>query len=209
LLIASLIISIFSLLVAGAALYFSHLRKADIKAVLGPQIDVYHHDYEAGVSTGFIIPVSFVNDSPSTGTVIKAAISIHEKGCEDERFFMQWLKFDYSDEKSGKWEHEEDAHPIVLGAKSGVHKNLWCMWFAHNSKKLEFNKGTYEICLHYWTSEKKEPTKVVKTFFVSNEVADVFGKWRSSKQTNSIKFVLDKELEYNKLMNSDEFSKLL
>jgi len=62
-LVTSLIISFISLLVAGAALYFSHLRKAKIDAILGPDFDVYHHDYETGTSTGFVIPISFVNDS--------------------------------------------------------------------------------------------------------------------------------------------------
>lgn len=208
-LFSSLIISVFSLLVASAALYFSQLRKANIKAILGPQIDIYHHDYAVGGSTGFIIPVSFINDSPSTGTIIKAGISIYEKGCEDERFFMQWLKFEVLDEKTVKWEHEEDAHPIVLSAKSGVHKNIWCMWVATNSKKLHLNKGTYEICLHYWTSENKTPIKVKKAFFVSKEAENIFTKWREEHITNSLKFVLDKELEYNKLMNAVEFNKLL
>ncbi len=54
---ASLVIPIFSVLVAGGALYFSCLRKAKISAVLGPNIEVYHHDYEAGMSTGLVIPI--------------------------------------------------------------------------------------------------------------------------------------------------------
>jgi hypothetical protein len=208
-LVASLIISFISLLIAGAALYFSHLRKSRIDAILGPDFDVYHHDYETGTSTGFIIPISFINDSPSTGTVIKVGVSIHQKGCEEEIFFMQWHKFEYLNEKTRKWEHEEDAHPLVLAEKSGIHKNVWCIWHAQNSKKLLLEKGTYELCLHYWTAEQKEPLKVVKTFFVSKEISDVFAEWRDAKETSSLKFVLDKELEYNKLMNSDEFSKLL
>lgn len=205
----SLIISILSIVIAGAALYFSQLRKAKINAVLGSQIDIYHHDYIAGISTGFVIPVSFVNDSPSTGTILKVAFSLCQKGCEDERYFMQWHKFDYLDEKTDRWGHEEDAHPLVLGPRSGSHKNIWCMWHAFNAKKLFLTKGNYELCMHLWTAERKNPIKCIKTFFVSEEIENCYKELRLESKTNSLKLALDKELEYNKFLNNTEYKKLL
>lgn len=202
-------ISILSVVIAALALYFSQLRKAKIKSILGPQIEIYHHDYEHGTSTGFVIPISLINDSPSTGTVIKAAISICQKGMEDERFFLQWQKFEVLDEVNRKWMHDSDAHPLVLPAKSGVHKNVWFMWNSYNSKKFYLSKGTYEICLHIWHSESEAHIKINKTFFVSEEIANFLEDFRNKKLTNSIKLVLDKELEINRLMNKSEFEKLL
>lgn len=207
--ILSITISFLSLAVGGLALYFSQLRKAKIQSLVGPQIDIYHHDYETGGSTGFIVPVSFLNNTPSTGTVIKASIVISQRGNDEERFYMQWQKFDFLNEESGKWDHESDAHPLVLSARNGVHKNIWCMWHAFNGKKLHFKNGTYEMSFYFWTAEKSKPSKVIKNFYISEEVAEYFSKMRDAKQTSGIKIVLDKELEFNRLMNNDEFVKLL
>jgi len=205
----SLGVSIISLLIAGAALYFSQLRRARIKVILGPEIEIYHHDYEHGTSTGFIVPVSFLNDTPSAGNVMKSAVVLTKNGFEEERFYMQSLKFDALNEGSGKWEHEEDARPIVISARNGTHKNMWCMWHAFNQKKLFISQGKYELAFYFWVSERSRLSKITKSFYVNEEIERVFRELRDKKQTNSLKFVLEKELEFNKLMNNDEYSKLL
>jgi len=86
---------------------------------------------------------------------------------------------------------------------------MWCMWHAFNTNKLFLSKGKYELSFYFWVSEKSKPSKITKTFYVSEEIEKVFHELRNGKKINSIKFVLEKELEFNKLMNNDEFSKLL
>jgi hypothetical protein len=206
---ASLLISILSLIVAGASLYFSQLRKAKIGALVGPEILIYHHDYEHGVSTGFIVPVSFLNNSPSTGTILKAAICIYKHGCEDERYFIQWLKFDVLDESTFTWRHEEDCHALVIGPRSGLHKNICFMWFPQNEKKLFLENGRYTISVFAWINQLAKPTEFKRNFYITKEHQEVFQKLRENQQAQSLKITLDKDIENNRLMTNNEATKLL
>lgn len=207
--VASLLISVLSLIIAGLALYLSQLRKAKIDALIGPQISIYHHDYEVGISTGLVIPVSFLNNSPSTGTVLKAAICIYKHGCEDEKYFIQWQKFQILDEINIKWVNEEDSHSLVLGPRSGLHKNIWFMWHAYNKTKLFFENGAYTISLFIWTNQLLKPTELKRSFYITKEQQDVFQKLRATQQVNSQKILLDKDIEINRLMTNSEAAKLL
>lgn len=205
----SLIVSLLSLIIAGAALYFSQLRKATIGALIGPEISIYHHDYAQGFSTGIIIPVSFLNNSPSTGTILKSAICIYRHGCEDEKYFIQWQKFDLLEEKNNQWEHEEDCHSLVLGPRSGLHKNIWFMWHPNNVKKLIFENGKFTISLFVWTNQLVKPTEFKRNFYITREDQNAFQELRESEQVSCLKILLDKDIEINRLMTNNEAAKLL
>jgi hypothetical protein len=205
----SIIISILSLIVAGSALYFSQLKKAKITPIVGPQISVYHHDYESGMSTGFIIPTSFLNDAPSTGNIIRTSFSIQKSDKSEEAYYMQWQKFEiYNDEKY-KWDHESDAHPLVITPRSGIHKNIWVMWHAFHKRKLILEKGQYTITTYLWSNESSKPTKFSKNFLVTEEHLTLLKSNRDNKEFGSVLFQIDKELEINKLLTESELEKLL
>ncbi|ABN63105.1 hypothetical protein [Shewanella baltica] len=207
--VVTLIISGVSLIVASAALYFSQLRKAKVEAIVGPQLTVYHHDYEVGVSTGFIIPTSFLNDSPSTGNIIRTAISIQKSDDSEEAYYMQWLKFAYLDEKKNSWLFECDAHPLVVTPRTGVHKNIFFMWLADNSRKLNFDKGKYKITMYVWNNESKKPSKFIKEFLFTAENQALLESKKTNKDKFSINIQIDKQLEVNRLLSKNELEKLL
>lgn len=208
-LVASLIISILSLSIAGLTFYLSQIRKANITPIVGPEFDLYHHDYSSGISTGLIIPLSFVNDTQSTGTVTKVAVTVWKVGCEEEKHFMLWHKFEVLNESTGKWDHDCNAHPLVLSPKNGVQKNVWFMWHAFNKEKLFLTKGSYVLCMHYWVDSDSKPKKIEKKFYVNEDMEKIFSTFRNENKTNSLKITLDKEMAFNKILNASEFEKLL
>ena len=207
--VASIIISILSFGVAGAALYFSQLKKAKIIPIVGPQITVYHHDYEVGMSTGFIIPTSFLNDAPSTGNVIRTSFSIQKLDKSEEAYYMQWQKFEIHNDETNKWDHESDAHPLVITPRSGMHKNIWVMWHAFHKRKLIFEKGQYTITTYLWSNESSKPAKFSKNFLVTEEHLEVLKGNRDKKAFGGTIFQIEKELEVNKLLSEAELEKLL
>ena len=207
--VASIIISILSFIVAGSALYFSQLKKAKIIPIVGPQITIYHHDYESGMSTGFIIPTSFLNDSPSTGNVIRTSFSIQKSDKSEEAYYMQWQKFEVSNDETGKWDHESDAHPLVITPRSGIHKNIWVMWHSFHQRKLVLEKGKYTITTYLWSNESAKPTQFSKEFLVTEEHLTILKSSRDNKAFTGALLQIDKELEVNKLLSESELSKLL
>ena len=208
-LIASFIVSLISLSIAGLTFYLSQIRKANIAPIVGPEFDVYHHDYSSGISTGIIIPISFVNDTQSTGTVTKVSATVWQKGCEEEKYFMLWHKFEVLNESTGKWDHDCNAHPLVLSPKNGVQKNVWFMWHAFNKEKLFLTKGSYVLCVHYWIDSVLKPKKIEKNFYINEDMENIFSNFRSGSKTNSLKITLEKEMAFNKMLNVSEFKKLL
>lgn len=208
-LVASLAISILSFSIAALTFYLSQIRKANISPIVGPEFEIYHHDYSSGISTGLIIPMSFVNDTQSTGTVTKVGITVWKEGCEEEKYFMLWHKFEVLNEDTAKWDHECNAHPLVLSPKNGVQKNVWFMWHSFNKEKLFPTKGSYVLCMHYWVDSKSVPKKTEKKFYVNEDMERVLSNFRSENKTNSLKITLDKEMAFNKMLNTSEFKKLL
>jgi len=207
--IIAIIISIFSLLVAFAALHFSHLKKAKLKAIIGPQIIVYHADYEYKTSTGFIIPISFLNDSPSRGDIIRTSITIQKADKSEEAYYMQGLKFEFLNESNNQWLHECNAHPLVIPPKSGIHKNIWFMWLASNQRKLNFDKGMYLITLYMWNSQSSSPTLVAKEVLITKEIHEQLVKNKNDKSTSGVSLPIENELENNKLINNQQLERLL
>lgn len=207
--VISILISVFSLIVAVSALYFSQLKKAKIIPIIGPQLIVYHHDYDHGMSTGFIIPTSFLNNSPSTGNVIRTSFSIQKSDKSEEAYYMQWQKFEKNNDAEGKWDHESEAHPLVITPRSGIHKNIWLMWHANHKRKLIFEKGQYTITTYLWSNESSKPTKFSKQFLVTEELVKLLENNRNQKAFNGVSLQIEKELEINKLLSEAELEKLL
>ncbi|WP_023604288.1 hypothetical protein [Aliivibrio logei] len=205
----SIFISVLSFAVACAALYFSQLRKGKVVPIIGPQMTIYHHDFHAGMSTGVILPMSFLNDSPSTGNVIRASIAIQKFDKSEEAYYMQWQKFEVHNDKENKWDHESDAHPLVITPRSGIHKNVWMMWHAFNQRKLILEKGKYTLTVYLWGNDSKKPYKYKKEFFINAEQEQILNHNKKNQLTAGIYVQIDKELEINKLLSESELMNLL
>ena len=107
----SLLISILSFIVAFVALFFTHIRPAKIKLLVGNHCKVYYCDYdEKKYSFSIYIPIDFLNITNKTGTVLKTAIVLYNKNQQSERYFMLQKQFEKLDIVERKWVYDEMAH---------------------------------------------------------------------------------------------------
>jgi hypothetical protein len=205
----ALIISILSLIISFFTLYISHLRNPSIEVHVGPEIRIYHADYDYGFSTGIYLPVAFLNKGAKIGAIIKTAISLRREDLPDQTFFMQWREFSKLDSEKSKWINEEVAHPLTLPPKSAVDKIIWYMWYAKSKPQLELVEASYVLTFYFWDKIGHEPKKSEHRFSISKEVATQFVEFRKTRIKHTIDILLDKELEINRLLTLHEKEKLL
>jgi hypothetical protein len=207
----SLIISALGFCTSVVVLYLSQLRKGKIAVVVGPRIAVYHHDYPSGISTNLVVPVSFVNNTSATATILKVGIWIYRHDSQDEKYFLRWHKFELQDETNGSaWIHEEDCHSLVLPPRSGLHKNIWFPWHSINSQKLFLTEGEYTISLLIWENEKKKPKEFKRNFHIQIESQRAYERYRAQQLTNDLRILIDESgLPNNQVMTIKEAKKLL
>jgi hypothetical protein len=86
-------IAIISLLIAATTLFLTQLRSPKLISQSGPFVKVYYADYETGGSFGLYLPVTIINKSARTGTLLNAAITLHRKDTPEQSYFMQWREF--------------------------------------------------------------------------------------------------------------------
>src|SRR5271166_3151061 len=102
-------ISLVSLVVSGSALFYSQLRGPKLLNVIGPAFKLY---YPADGGTGFYLPATFLNEAPTTGTVLRCGITLFRKSSPEERFFMEWRYFARLGPDASKFMLEEPAHAL-------------------------------------------------------------------------------------------------
>ncbi len=100
----SIVISIFSLVVASVTLYLSQFRGPQLSHVAGPTIVTY---YGSDGGFGLFLPITFINKSARTGTIIRCGITIFKASSPEERFFMEWYAFSRWEEDRRRWVFEE------------------------------------------------------------------------------------------------------
>jgi len=199
----ALIVSISSLVVSAATLFFTHLRPPKIEAQIGPPIRVYYADHSKGVSFGIYVPTTFINLSGRTGTVLSAGITIHRVDTAQQRFFMQWRQFSKLDDE-GNWTHESNAHALVMSGKASQTKMIWFMWEAESQPKLFLREGEYELIFLFWDRPKSKPHSISHRFFVSEAIHERLEDFRSNKRSTTTEIVLDQQFSSNKFFTSHE-----
>lgn len=204
----SILISSISLLIAIITFYLTNLRRPRVQCQIGPNLQVYHGDHNAGGSTGFYLPVTFENTSARTGIVSNAGLIVYRRDQPEQQFFMTWKDFAKIDPDKG-WRPEEVAHALAVPGRSTVAKIIWFMWFAESTPKLNLREGAYILDLCYWTQISKKPQHQRHEFFVTDESAKELEERRTIRSNTSRIFWLDKQIDYNRLFTRHESEGLL
>jgi hypothetical protein len=207
--IISVIISILSIIISVAALYLTHLRNADIQVHLGPEIRLYHVDYDLGLSTGIYLPAVFLNSGAKVGTILRTALTIESENSPHESFFMQWRNFAYLDSVNHKWVCEEVAHALTIPSKSSVNKIIWFIWSNESKPNLTFEAGSYLVTFYYWDCLDSLPKYSKHKIILSRDVSSVLQAFRNARKSDTVDILLDKELELNRLLTKHERKTLL
>lgn len=151
-----IIISLFSLLIAGIALYMGQYRKSSIRVVLGPDIHIYH---PSDGGTAFYLPMIFTNKSPTRGFVEE--IFIQEKTPDGEYFTMKWLEVVQMTFRDWKYELHDRAKPFTIDGYDTLSKVYWFLWPA-STGDFNVKKGKYSITAMI-SSEKGRTPKIKET----------------------------------------------
>jgi hypothetical protein len=195
----STIIAIVSLLISLVTLVFSQLRRAKITAFLGPYITL---GYPVGGGFSINLPVTFSNHGAITGSVFRAAITLHRKDASNERYFMQWdsyLKLDTS--SPNKWVHDEIAHALAIPGKSIVAKTTLFVWDPTSQPSLLVRQGEYELVFYFWTSDNAVPFFETHRIEISPANISLLTNTLDPQKGPAITIQLDQNLERNILMN--------
>jgi hypothetical protein len=199
-------ISIISLGVAATALFMSQLRKPNLAVHVGPNVKLYYPN-DGGFAV--YIPTTFINDSPRMGTVFRAAISLTRTDNPQQRFFIEWGSFSTYDPATQIWRFEAMAHALAVPGKAAVNKVIWFNWLPSSNPALRVREGEYTLSLHYWTARSGKPVNDVHTLNISEEDSSRLEGYHSSGKATTLDFVLDRQLDRNRVMTPNEGTALL
>jgi len=205
----TIIIAIISLLVSAVTLYLAQLRPSKLISKSGPFIKVYYADYESGGSVGLYLPVSIINESARTGTILNAAITLGRKDSPEQSYFMQWREFQKLSIEKNAWVYEEMAHALAIPGTSAINKIIWFMWDAKSQPKLILREGTYIINFYFWDKKDKPPNCETHQFYVDDSIYTQLESYRVAKKPTVFDIRLDMEIEQNRLLTEHELRKLL
>lgn len=205
----STIIAIISLLVAATTLYLTQLRPPKLISQSGPFIKIYYADYETAGSFGLYLPVTIINKSARTGTILNAAITLHRKESPEQSYLMQWREFSKLDVERHKWVFDEMAHALAIPGKSTIAKIIWFMWNSESQPKLILREGTYILSFYFWDERDKPPNCETHQLYVSESIYNKLENYRAEKKLTTVDIRLDIEIEQNRLLTQHEVRKLL
>jgi len=201
-----IVISSLSLIVAFLTLYNTNLRYPDIHSYVGPLTKLY---YPSDGGFAMYIPTTFINSAPRSGTVLRAAILLHRKDSTQEQYFMEWGSFSKYDSQNGNWVYEDICHAIPVAGKSSASKIIWFNWLTSSQPQLVISSGEYLVTLFYWLDGRPVPKTDSHELYISKEVFDALENYRKAGRSTTVEVALDKRLERNRVMTSDEAGKLL
>jgi hypothetical protein len=197
-------IALLSLVISGVALFFSQLRAPRLSQVSGPEFQIY---YPQDGGFGVYLPVSFLNKSPNTGTIVRCGITLFKKSNPEERFYMEWRFFIRLGPDSNPIK-EELAHAITVPGMSSVTKTIWLTWRANSVPQIQIVEGEYAMVFHYWTHPSGKPNNDCHEFYIDKATQSELESYRSSKQSYVVTLALDKKFASNKLLTSYEANSL-
>jgi hypothetical protein len=196
----STVIALSSLVVSVVALFFSQLRSPKISSVIGPNFKVY---YPVDGGFGVYLPVTFLNESPRTGTVHRCGISIFRKSSLDEKFFMEWRYFMVlNPSTNSSFKFDEGAHALAIPGKSSTAKLVWLTWRSDSTPELVIAEGDYVLIFHYWLGLDDKPQNALHEFYIDRSTHALLDKYRATKDSIVVDLLLDKKIAANKLLTS-------
>lgn len=199
-------ISIVSVLIAGITLFLTQLRPPQVSLYVGPSLKVY---YTRGGGLSFYIPITFLNNSPRTGTVLRMSLTLFKKDASETRYLFQWRSFSKFDPGTNSWVFEEIAHAISIPGKATLAKTVWFSWPEEWEEKPILREGAYDVVIHRWVSENKPPIGENHELFISAKDLQTLETRRGQQNSTTIDLVFDRKLAEHKVLTKHEYDKLL
>jgi hypothetical protein len=199
-------IALLSLLVSAITLFLTQFKGAELSHVVGPELKVYY-PFDGGFA--LYLPVTFLNQSARTGTVLKCGITIFSNVNPEERFYMEWREFSRLDPATAKWGYEEITHAIAIPGNGSTVKVVWFSWRANSTPQFRLSEGQYVFAFHYWTAFSKQPVTSQHGLHIDHDTFVALDGYRTNKQSTIVDLVLDAQIASNKLMTSHEAKSLL
>ena len=157
-----IIISVCSLLVSVAGVYYAHFRSASVTASLGPKLHMYH---PADKGTAFMLDVMFINSSRVDALIDQMFLEVIQPNYE--RYYLAWQRLVKHTPGEG-YAKIADAAPFFVGAQSMFRETYWFWWSDIESRPLDFMPGKIRTRVYYWISGEQRPR-------ISDEKAVVLG----------------------------------
>jgi hypothetical protein len=204
------ILSLLSLAIALTTLYLTQLRPPNITTEIGPIFWIYHiKGIERG--TAIIVPVSFTNQSPTEGSIRRAAITVVREDEPTQRYFIGWHRYmvPIQVEERIVWRSETMAHALPLLGRTSVIKYVLFPWESYSRPRFNLKEGKYELFFHRWEAGESIPKTTRHTFVVSQEVANQLSKYHKEDVVTSLDLTLDNEGNRNRVLTEQEFNVLL
>jgi hypothetical protein len=201
-----IIVSLLSLCVAGLTLFMMQFRAPRISVHAGPVIKFY---YLVGGGCGLYVPTTFINDAARMGVVFRAALTLMRTDNPQERFFLEWSSFSAYDSRTENWRYDDIAHALAVPGRSAVNKLMWFNWMASSTPALRLREGEYVLTVHYWTRRTGTPSRLSQRLHVSGSVFDELESYRTQGKSTTVEFVLDRQLDRNRLLTPHEARTLL
>lgn len=158
--------SVIALVMSAWVLYQQEFGDTGITGILGPKIYVFHDSPSHNVKSQFariVLPVTFVNESPRGGNIIKMALAVSSKG--NPKKHILGCAYEISSEKMDveipylTFDKKISLNPFRVPEKGAVTKYLF---FEANSKStqseelqtvngLRITRDEWEFDLLIWT----------------------------------------------------------
>ena len=203
--IVSTVIAVLGFAVSVVALFFSQLRAPKLSCVIGPEFKLY---YPQDGGFGVYLPITFLNESPRTGTVLRCGISIYRKSGPDARFFMEW-RFFMGLNPNLSFRFEEGAHALAIPGNASVAKTAWLTWRSSSTPELVIAEGEYVLIFHYWLSSDDKPHNDLHEFYIDRPTQTLLDGYRETKNSTVVDLLLDKKIAANKFLTGYESKSLL
>jgi hypothetical protein len=145
-------ISILSLAVSAVTSYYALLKPFDMVVTLQPQIQIQHK-----VNFGIYLSASFVNKSPSNGTITNAALVTYKDSSPDDKYLLNFMAFRVLDKATETYGEAQESLPIFLKPGQIETRTMNFIYFTEK-EMFPISTGTYVCELLLWIDAQEKPT---------------------------------------------------
>ena len=215
-----IVVSLASLLVALATLYYTNFRRPRLRVLVGSRFKL-NHPQRSGFSLA--MPITITNQSAQPGHVHKISVAVRMPHVQKDYRYLDWGQFVVYNPERNSWDVEEMAHPFLVPGKSSVSKVIGYGWSNVNERFIT-EIGQYELQVLCWTSAKRQPSiKVSHSFSVTRTLKDAIDNRMGGRippefanqpppmppgRTLNVDVVLDQQLPENTVITEPEFVSL-
>lgn len=204
-------IAIVSLIVSVMTFYFTQLQSSKLKVLHGDTILMYYYYYSTGGGfLGILVPSTFINTSHRTGIIFKCVLTLTKIDNPQDIYYIEWNSFHIRDSVNDKWVFDELSHPVIVAGRSSIYKTILYTWNSPPNPEFIIKEGTYDFSIYSWISYDKKPTIISRhRLHITKEHADKLLQYKEEKKSTTVKVILDKAIDENRLMTPYEIKTLL